>query len=335
LAHGLQRYGVTPVIYERGEIGESWAQMASGVRLHTRREAASLPGLALPRSADPFPSARDMHAYLQSYASHFQLQVRSRSEVRGVVSDEHGWQLDLMGREGVSWGERAELLIWAAGIWGAPTSPRLTNAQHFPGQLLHMRDYLGPETFAGQKVLVVGAGNSGKDMAIGLLRAGAEVALSLRDGAQVVAYPSALTQWSGELWRRLPRPWVDALLRRWRPDHRDVLPRPQRPASEVVAVVGLELIDALRRGELTLRPELADLSAVGAHFVDGRSEAFDAVLLATGFRPNTDLIDAHRGDPMLMVVGEAYPTLESFLQRLRREAPELAREAFERLNQTR
>lgn len=330
IARELQRRGVRARLFERGEVGETWAQIAPTLLLHTRREAAALPGLPLPKSSNPFPSAAEMHAYLQRYAVHHRLEVATGSEVERLQRDAQGWRLDLIGRGRGRWSERAELLVWAAGLWGAPLRPELPNAASFGGTLLHFRDVREVELFAGQRVLVVGGGNSGKELVVALERAGARVALSLRQGLQCVAYPNPLSQWSGELWRRLPTRWLDALLPRLRPDHGALLPRPQRPASQVVPVVGLELIELRRQRRLELRGELIDLSAAGAHFADGRIEAFDAVLLATGFRSDTVLVEPHRGDPQLMIVGDRYPTLETFLQRLRREAPLLAGQVFAR-----
>jgi indole-3-pyruvate monooxygenase len=93
-----------------------------------------------------------------------------------------------------------------------------------------------------------------------------------------------------------------------------------------VAVVGLELVEAVRGGRVAVRPAAAAFTADGVRFADGREEVFDAVVLATGFRPATVPIaawldvEARPAAPGLFVVGNRYPTLETFLQRLRREA---------------
>ncbi|MFO8150627.1 MAG: hypothetical protein R6T93_10035, partial [Trueperaceae bacterium] len=199
--------------------------------------------------------------------------------------------------------------------------------------VLHLRDYRGPEAFRGRRVLVVGAGNGGKDVATAADGVAASVTIAVRDGAAFVPYPNAVSQRSGELWRRLPPRLVDAALRRLRRAYAELgLPFPARAPREAVAVVGLELVDAVRADRVAVRSAAAAFTADGVRFADGREEAFDAVVLATGFRPATDPIAAwldaagRPTTPGLIVVGDRYPTLETFLQRLWREAPRVAGE---------
>jgi cation diffusion facilitator CzcD-associated flavoprotein CzcO len=201
----------------------------------------------------------------------------------------------------------------------------LPGREGFPGEVLHVREYRGPEAFRGQRLLVVGAGNSGKDVATAAVGVAREVVVAVRGPVMTLGYPNALSQWSGELWRRLPRPIVDALLPRLRtPRVAPGIAWPSTPLREQVAVVGYELLDAIDAGSVRVRPALAGFAGAEARFADGSREPFDAVVLATGFAPATALIAAYRGDPQLFVVGERYPTLETFLQQLRRESAGVA-----------
>jgi hypothetical protein len=101
--------------------------------------------------------------------------------------------------------------------------------------------------------------------------------------------------------------------------------------TEAVPVVGFELVEAVRAGRVAVRPAAVGFDATGVRFADGSRSAFDVVVLATGFRPSTGPIAAHLDGggapavPGLFVVGARYPTLETWLQQLRREAPEVAR----------
>jgi len=238
-----------------------------------------------------------------------------------------GWRLSTTAGD-----VRARVLVWAAGIWAAPVLPDLPGRERFAGEALHLRDYRGPGAFRGRRLLVVGAGNGGKDVATAAVGVAASVTIAVRDGAVFVPYPNAVSQRSGELWRRLPPRLVDAALRRLRRPYPELgLPFPAGAPREAVAVVGLELVDAVRAGRVAVRPAAAAFTADGVRFADGREEAFDAVVLATGFRPATDPIAAwldpagRPAAPGLFVVGDRYPTLETYLQRLRREARGVAR----------
>jgi putative flavoprotein involved in K+ transport len=327
VAHGLRRRGIHPVLLERDRIGSTWAQAYDHLRLHTRREAAALPGLRFPAGTSTFPRAAEMHAYLRAYAERFGLDVREGVEVTAVARAPVGWRLTTPAG---AW--RGRVLVWAAGIWAAPVAPSLPGRAAFGGEVLHVRDYGGPEAFRGRRLLVVGAGNSGKDVAAAAVGIAASVTIAVRGGVVTVPYPNLVSQRSGSLWRRLPPPWADAGLRRLRRAFPELgLAWPDGSMTEAVPVVGFELVEAVRAGRVAVRPAVAGFEAAGVRFADGSVAPFDAVVWATGFRPATDPIAAYLDAdgaptaPGLHVVGARYPTLETWLQQLRREAPAVAR----------
>jgi cation diffusion facilitator CzcD-associated flavoprotein CzcO len=321
LAAALQRRGLAPLVLEAEQIGHTWASAYPHLRLHTRKGAAALPGMRYPAGVPTFPSAADVHAYLRAYAARFALTVRAGVRVTAVTRHDQGWTL---ATSAGLW--RTRVLVWAAGIWANPRSPALPGRDDYPGAVLHVRDYRGPEAFRGAKLLVVGAGNSGKDVACAAVGIAREVVVAVRGPVMTVAYPNALSQWSGALWRHLPPPLLDALLLRVRrPRVAPGLTWPRTPLREAVAVVGFEMLEAIAAGQVRVRPALVAFEGAQARFADGGQEPFDAVVFATGFAPATALVDPFRGDPQLFVVGERYPTLETFLQQLRREVPALAR----------
>jgi hypothetical protein len=100
--------------------------------------------------------------------------------------------------------------------------------------------------------------------------------------------------------------------------------------TEAVPVVGFELVEAVRAGRVAVRPAVVAFDGADVRFADGSASPFDVVVLATGFRPATGPIAAYLSAgtpaaPGLFVVGARYPALETWLQQLRREAPEVAR----------
>jgi cation diffusion facilitator CzcD-associated flavoprotein CzcO len=358
LARELQRRGVRPALLERGRVGETWARQYEGLRLHSLASASHLPGMPW-RDAERFPDARAMVAYLRAYAERFGLDVRegvrveraepataapaaggtSRAAGDADQGAAPGWTL---ATDRGPW--RTERRALATGIWSAPVAPPLPGREAYRGRALHVAEYQGPADVKGARVLVVGLGNSGKDVALHAARAAASVDVAVRDGAAFVPYPNALSQRSGELWRRLPPRLADAALRRVRREHTaGGLRWPARSPSQVYPVVGLELLDAVAAGRVRVRPGMTAFSEDGARFADGSEGAFDVIVLCTGYRPALDAVAAHvalspggdpvldadgfrvEGAPGLYLIGQRYPTLETFLQRLRREAPRVAR----------
>lgn len=339
LARELQRLGVRPVVLERGRVGETWARQYEGLHLHSLASASALPGMPWPGAPSSFPSAEEMVAYLRAYAARFELDVREGVALKSAAPAGEGWAL--LTSDGRFSTRR---LVMATGVWSAPVEPRLPGRASFRGRSIHVSQYGRRNELAGARVLVVGLGNSGKDVALAAASVGSSVTVAVRDGVVMVPYPNALAQRSGEVWRRLPPRWADALMRRVRREPDVALLRwPARPLTEVYPVVGLELLELVRQERVLLRPAMVAFTRDGARFADGSEAAFDVIVTCTGYRPALDPVAEHvrwsagvkpatdatgvraLGSAGLYVFGYRYPTLETWLQRLRREAPKAAR----------
>src|SRR5581483_9131125 len=161
------------------------------------------------------------------------------------------------------------------------------------GRIVHSVAYRRPEPYAGRRVLVVGVGNSGAEIASEIARAGAgtRVTIAVRSGANVVPLTLAglpiqyVAYWVRKLPRRAQEGAV-ALVRlatelaRGAP----VLPRPPHSPLDAIPVIGFHLVDAIREGLVDVRAGIAELTADGARFTDGTAACFDDIILATGFR---------------------------------------------------
>jgi cation diffusion facilitator CzcD-associated flavoprotein CzcO len=184
--------------------------------------------------------------------------------------------------------------VIATGIVANPQRPRFPGESRFAGRIFHSVEYRRPGPFVGRRVLVVGVGNSGAEIASELARArgGGHVTIAVRSGANVV--PLRLLglpiQYVSFWVRKLPRPVQERLvaavarltaLRRGPP----VLPRPSHGPLDAIPVIGFHLVDAIRAGVVQVRGGITDFTPKGVRFADGTEEEFDDVILATGFAP--------------------------------------------------
>ena len=145
----------------------------------------------------------------------------------------------------------------ATGIWSAPVESRFPGRETFVGRALHVSAYRGPDELAGARVLVVGLGNSGKDVALAAAEVGASTTVAVRDGALLVPYPNVFTQHAGALLQRVPPRLADALLWRLRREPVEYgLRWLSGPPTQAYPVVGLELLAALRAGRVGLKPAM-------------------------------------------------------------------------------
>jgi len=278
-------------VLERGDAaGHSWMHLYDSLRLHTGKHLSALPGMGFDRRVPIFPSRTDFVAYLHRYVEVMELPVETGRTVtrveRGARGDD-GWIVrtpngDIVARD----------VVMATGIVAAPRVPDLEGRERFRGRIMHSVEYRRPAGFEGRRVLVVGVGNSGGEIASELARARARVTIAVRSGANVVPLQLAGVpiQYLSFAMRALPpgarrtlAGWVGKIteLRRGKP----VLPRPAHGPLDAIPLIGFHLVDAIRSGTVVVRGGIASLTEEGARFTDDVEEPFDDIILATGFTP--------------------------------------------------
>jgi putative flavoprotein involved in K+ transport len=160
----LRRAGVDVLVLERGDRpGASWRAQYRSLRLHTVRSLSALPGAPLPRSYGRWVAGTDFLAYLEGYAARERLEIRTGTAVRRVDADEAG--LVLASDAGPI---TAAAVVIATGYNREPVVPEWAD-----GRVVHSSGYRDAEPYRGRAVLVIGAGNSGSDIALDLARGGA------------------------------------------------------------------------------------------------------------------------------------------------------------------
>jgi dimethylaniline monooxygenase (N-oxide forming) len=184
---------------------------------------------------------------------------------------------------------RFQAVVVAIGLFWSPTLP--DDAAGFAGEVSHSSDYRTPAPFTGRRVLVVGAGQSAAEIAVEVAGVAARTCISMRSGAHVVPrwiggqpYDAAdvdpLNRMPWKLLnlaygRRVARE-LGPLPARW--------PVPDRRLLEGVPIVSSDLLPAVRRGQVTVKPAIQRLAADRVRFTDGTEEPVDRIVDATGYR---------------------------------------------------
>jgi cation diffusion facilitator CzcD-associated flavoprotein CzcO len=184
-------------------------------------------------------------------------------------------------------------IVIATGQYRVPILPNWAGRDAFGGDLVHSSRYTSALSYRGKRVLVVGAGNSGTEIATDLAEQGAAyVALSIRTPPPIVPRdPFGMPiQRTGILMSFLPAVVADRLARF---TARVVLgdltryglrkPQWMPYSARRVPVIDVGFVKALKERKVEIRPALARLTATGAVFADGNAESFDAIIAATGF----------------------------------------------------
>lgn len=241
----------------------------------------------MPEEYPDYPSHRQILRYIESYADRFDLRRHFRFgvSIMGARPDGGaGWIVRFAGGEE----RRYAGLVTAVGCEWRPFIPSFSGT--FEGEIIHSREYKHPRQFEGRSVLIVGAGNSGCDIACDASRSASRALISLRRGyyfvpKHIFGKPADVFDEAGpHLPYFLERPFLQGLLRLLNGDlTRLGLPRPDHLILQSHPVMNTQILHALAHGDLEARADIAEFRGREVAFADGKVDAVDLVVLATGY----------------------------------------------------
>ena len=294
-AQCLRSAGLAPIILDQADaVGAAWRRHYDRLHLHTPRAHSSLPGMALPAAYGRYPSRAQFVAYLESYAERFDLRPIFGTQVEAVRREVDSWRVEA-GAHSAS----ARIVVVATGWADFPFRPSWPGMDAYDGAIVHSSLYRNAAPYAGKRVLVVGFGNSGAEIALDLCEGGAAVTLSVRSPQRIL--PREL----------LGLPILDfAIAQRFLPPRvADAMNAPvlrlaigsieslgMRKAAKGplqmiaedghVPVIDVGAVAKIRAGHIAVRGDIERFARDGVVFADTGAERFDAVILATGYRPD-------------------------------------------------
>jgi putative flavoprotein involved in K+ transport len=268
----LQRMGLSFAILEgTSDVGGSWPHYYDSLRLFSPAGRSSLPGMPFPGKLQHYPTRGEVVAYLRHYARHFELPVMPDAQVVRVERTAPGFRVITSG--GTIYHARS--IIAATGAFHRPYMPSLPGQDDFAGRILHAATYHNPASFEGQRVMVVGAGNSAIQIGVELAKV-AHVTLATREPIRFRRQKllgQDIHHWA----------WLLGLDR-----------LPLGILSGKAAAIGV--LDtgiyqaAVVAGRPDRRPMFTRFTPIGVVWPDGVEEPVDTVIYATGYRPNLDYL---------------------------------------------
>jgi cation diffusion facilitator CzcD-associated flavoprotein CzcO len=316
----LLKHGVPVLVIDRStDVGASWRGHYDRLHLHTVNTHSALPGLPFPKGTPSYVSRQAMVDYLCAYAEHHGLSpelgqdvVSIEPEVMTGLEVSTGPEVSLQPvSTSVACGSarwiatttsgrrfRSRRVVIATGANREPCMPSLPGLADFRGTVLHSCGYRNAEPFAGRRVLVVGMGNTGAEIALDLVEHGVKPALSVRSPLNIV-YRDMFgrpTQLTSIALSKLPVPIADQLARlardltvgdlsRWGIRTSAVSPMRQLREEGRTPVIDVGTIARIKSGDIVIHPGIDRLVPDGVRFTDGTHALIDTVLLATGYRP--------------------------------------------------
>ncbi|MES4909061.1 MULTISPECIES: ArsO family NAD(P)H-dependent flavin-containing monooxygenase [unclassified Streptomyces] len=264
----LRRHGVDFVILDaQSTPGGAWQYMWDSLHLFSPAAHSSLPGrLMPPQPGETYRDAGHVVECLADYEKRYELPVQHGVQVQAVYRDGAWLRVET---DSGAW--QAHAVISATGTWLRPFLPAVLGRNIFTGRQLHTVDYRRPADFAGQRVIIVGGGNSGAQIAADL------------------AHDTELT-W---VTRRPPRFLADdidgrALFDAATARRRD-LDEGRTDTGGVASLGDIVAVPPVRAardaGLLAAKPMFTRLTATGAEWADGTRAKAHTIIWCTGFRP--------------------------------------------------
>lgn len=280
------------LLEQKDAVGWAWRNHYERLHLHTPRNHSALPHLPMPAQYPTYPSRQQVVDYLEAYAAKFGLQAKTGVTVNEIARVGDGWKVDSS-----AGAVEGGAVVVCTGYNRVPVQPQWPGRAEFQGEVLHSTAYKNGEKFRGKVVLVVGAGNSGAEIALDLLEHGATPLICIRGPIHVIsrdvgpipAMNVAIAMESAPLWFR------DAVvlagskatygdLSRWGIVRPKKGPLTQITVDGRIPLIDIGTIGAIKKGQIKVVPGIERFTAAGVKCVDGNAHGLDAVVLATGFR---------------------------------------------------
>lgn len=305
VARALMKAGVATVVLEKeSRLAEPWRRRHEQLHLNTHRDLSALPGLTYPKGTPAFPHRDVVIRHMNDFHEANHLPVEFGISVEAIIPGGDHWIVR------TSAGSRlARHVVVATGRDREPYTPQWKGMEAFAGRIIHSADFGDAHTYAGKKVLVVGAGNSGFDALNHL--AGIDTAaiwLSARNG------PALLPKRIGKIavhrlspfMARLPLRVADAVMavtQRLVFGDLTKFGMPRAPAggasrltSDYTAIAADDgAVKAIKSGRILVVPGIREFTRDGVMLANGSLIAPDIVIAATGYRTGLERMVGNLG----------------------------------------
>lgn len=271
-ARALCELNIDAVVLEASDrTAGAWPRYYDSLRVFSPAGFSSMPGMRFPGDPDRYPTRDEVVGYLERYAAAVGVEILTGSRVITVRDEGRGFVVVTADGNEL----RAGGIVAASGSFSNPYRPTFAGDASFTGETSHVADYRNPHSYAGRRVVVVGAGDSAAQIASELASV-ASVTIAARHPLRFI--PQRIGGADVHYWLRetgfdsLPAEWLTKIAH----------------GSVITDSTGLR--QRLADGLLDVRPMFIALDGDTVVWDNGDREPVDAVILATGYRPSLDYL---------------------------------------------
>ncbi len=298
VAGRMRKQNLDFVILESSKnIADRWHHHYDRLLLHTVKQLSHLPHLEFPEDYPTYVPRAKLVKYYEDYAKHFEIKPHFNETVVSIKLENEGWEV--MTKNGKQF--IAENVIIATGINRIPNVPVFKNQESFQGKIMHSIDYKNTQPFEGQKVIVIGMGNTGAELALDLSEKNIDVTLAVRSPITLVPrdvngrpvqltartlakIPFGIGDWLGTQIRKI----VIGDLTKYGVPMSKQHPVVQLRETGKTPVIDLGTVAQIKKGKIKIVGKIDCFFEKGIVFESGEKIEFDSVILATGYRAKVE-----------------------------------------------
>lgn len=285
------------ILEQSDKIANAWHHHYDRLHLHTVNEFSHLPHMNFPEGFPVYVPKNELVKYYEHYATHYEIKPHFNQTVNSIKKSGDNWKVQTSSGQTFL----AENVIIATGKNRVENKPKWKGQDQFRGDLVHSRNYKNPKPFLGQKVLVVGMGNTGAEIALDLSEFNVETYISVRSPVSIVPrdvngrpvqitakkmakLPFGLGDWLGIQIRRFLIGDLTKYGLKTDPTPPAVLLRETGKTS----VIDIGTVAAIKAGKIKVLPDIEGFYESGIQFKNGEKIDFDTVILATGYHAQVE-----------------------------------------------
>jgi len=285
------------VLEQTDKIAWSWHNHYDRLLLHTVKQLSHLPHLPFPEDYPLYVPRQKLVDYLESYAKHFNIKPQFNSTVNSIKNIEGSWQISTNESKNFI----ADNVIIATGVNRVPHVPVWKGQDNFKGEIVHSRNYKNAKPFKNQKVLVIGMGNTGAELALDLSENNIETTLAVRSPITIVPrdvngrpvqltakklakIPFGIGDWLGTQIRKV----IIGDLTKYGVPLSKKHPTVQLRETGKTPVIDLGTVEHIKQGKIKIIQKINEFYSNGVVLENGEKREFDTIILATGYRAKVE-----------------------------------------------
>ncbi len=291
-AASLRKENVEFTIIEKHDhVATPWRNHYDRLHLHTNKRISGLPYRRFGKHIPRYPAREQVVAYLEDYATEFQIEPIFNTEAIKVKKEGIHWVTET--NNGTI---HSRFVIVATGPFGKPKPVSFKGMETFTGRILHSYDYKTGKEFEGKKVLVVGFGNSACEIAIDLFEQGALPAMAVRSpvnviprdflGIPILELSLIMSQLPARLADSINAPLMRILFGDLKKLGLKKMPYgafQQIQKEGKIPLLDIGTIKHIRQGHIKIFDDIDHIQGNVVYFTNGKQEEFDAIVAGIGY----------------------------------------------------